>query len=115
MPFDAMPETQTNDVIKLRIALDGLSDKRQWAQGSWGTKRSADHCLLGWLLMATDYEPDEATRLALDYVWPSLPEKVRGRPCGSKVTAISNYNDSCRTRHGDVVALLERAIEKAGA
>lgn len=112
MPFDAMPEKAVNDVVKLRIALDGLSQRRQWAQGSWGTKRSADHCLLGWLLMATEYEPDEATRLALEYVWPCLPEVAQ--KSGTKVTAISDYNDNRRTKHGDVVALMQRAVVKAG-
>src|SRR5215472_3198784 len=88
MPFDAFPEGLTDDLVKLRTALNGV--RTGWTEGSIG-KGEADHCAIGWLLVATDWDRDEAVRLALEYVYPALPQKAR-KP-HRKITSIYVYND----------------------
>lgn len=88
MPFDGMPEVRASDLAKLRLALDGV--KRSWAQGRFGLG-SRDHCAIGWLLVATDWDYNETTRLALAYVYPALPERARKE---ERMESIWCYNDN---------------------
>lgn len=90
MPFDALPEGLVTDLAKLHIALDGVRDGG-WAAGGLGLQRNDDHCAIGWLLVATEGDRDEATRLALEYVYPALPEQAR-KP--ARLRSIWEYNDA---------------------
>jgi len=112
MPFDGLPEGLVSDLVKLRIALDGV--RRRWSNTSIGAREiggrpEAPHCTLGWLLVATDWDRDEATRLAVDYVYPALP--VTAQKTSSKMRAISDYND--RGSRKRVVQLLTDAVQLA--
>src|SRR5262249_20068886 len=96
MPFDGLPDGLVSDIVKLRIALDGVRN-RGWSNRAIGARGiggrpEGDHCAIGWLLVATDWDRDEATRLALDYVYPALPEKARNDR--RRMLSISNYNDA---------------------
>jgi len=95
MPFDGLPEGLLSDMAKLRIALDGV--RQRWAAGTIGIENADRHCALGWLLVATEWNRDEAVRLALDYVYPVLPEKVRERGSRAgepRLGLIVQYNDN---------------------
>lgn len=87
MPFDAMPEVVVSDVARLRVALDGV--RNGWARYHIGL-RGGDHCALGWLLEAADWDRDEAVRLALKYVYPALPASARHN---DRLVSIYRYND----------------------
>lgn len=89
MPFDGLPEFVVSDLVKLRIALDGV--RTGWTDGRIGLQDAAEHCAIGWLLVATDWDRDEATRLALEYVYPALPEKARRT---GRLESIYRYNDT---------------------
>ena len=91
MPFDGVPEGLVSDLVKLRIALDGV--RTHWREGAIGHQTDATHCAIGWLLVATEWNRDEAVRLALDYVYPALPEKARD-PSEGRLEAIASYNDN---------------------
>lgn len=109
MPFDGMPDGLLSDLAKLCVALDGVRER--WTDGSLGLNGD-NHCALGWLLVATDWDEDEATRLALKYVWPALPEKARGLSCG-RIESIYRYNDGggqgrVEKLFANAVALAER-------
>jgi hypothetical protein len=91
MPFDGVPEGLVSDLVKLRIALDGV--RTHWREGAIGRQTDATHCAIGWLLVATEWNRDEAVRLALDYVYPALPEKARD-PSEGRLEAIASYNDN---------------------
>ena len=91
MPFDGVPEGVVSDLVKLRIALDGV--RTHWREGAIGRQTDATHCAIGWLLVATEWNRDEAVRLALDYVYPALPEKARD-PSEGRLEAIASYNDN---------------------
>jgi hypothetical protein len=111
MPFDGLPEGLVSDLVKLRIALDGVRGDR-WTTGQIGTTSDGDHCAIGWLLVATDWDRDEATRLALDYVYPALPEKAR-KP--GRLNSIWAYNDNGGQKRierlfADAVQLAERRV-----
>lgn len=117
MPFDGLPGNLVSDIVKLRIALDGVR-KRGWsdhaigARGIGGRQEGA-HCAIGWLLAATDWDRDETTRLALDYVYPALPEKARNDR--KRMWSISNYNDrGSRARveqlFVDAISLAEKVV-----
>jgi len=110
MPFDALPGNVVTDIVRLKVARDGLANG--WRQMGLGTRGEDSHCLLGWLLEASDWDAEEATRLALDYVWAALPER-RKRECYGKMRAIYTFNDEASGR-AEVVAVLNRAIERAG-
>ena len=112
MPFDGLPEGVVSDMVKLRIALDGVC--RRWSNTSIGAREiggrpDAPHCTLGWLLVATEWDRDETTRLALEYVYPALP--ATARKADSRMRAISNYND--RGSRKRVVQLLTDALQLA--
>ena len=91
MPFDGVPEGVVSDLVKLCIALDGVC--RRWSNTSIGAREiggrpDAPHCTLGWLLVATDWDRDETTRLALDKSiqhYRRLPVKLT-RECGRSRT-----------------------------
>ena len=107
MPFDGLPQGLLSDMAKLRVALDGVRDN--WTTHEIGIDGDA-HCAIGWLLVATDWDRDEATRLALDYVYPALPEKAR-RP--ERLRSIWRYNDAGSRKR--VVRLFEDAVALAEA
>ena len=107
MPFDGTLALQSEDLVKLRVALDGV--RNQWAIGKLGLAPQGDHCALGWLLVATDWDKDEATRLAIDYVWPALPPKAQGHD--GKLRSIYSYNDN--HSHKSIVDLFTKAVELA--
>jgi len=110
MPFDALQGNEVSDVVRLRVARDGLA--KGWRQMGLGERGADSHCLLGWLLEASDWDTEEATRLALEYVWAALPER-RKRECYGKMRAIYTFNDEA-SGSAEVVAVLNRAIERAG-
>jgi hypothetical protein len=103
MPFDALPEALVTDMAKLRTALAGVRDR--WATFNIGGPDGEAHCAIGWLLVATDWNRDEAVRLALDYVYPALPEKARSP---ERLKSIYNFND-CGS-HRRIVRLFENAV-----
>lgn len=104
MPFDALPENIVSDVIKLRLARNGIAEKR--TIGELGLKGEEDHCALGWLLEAADHDPREAARLAVQYLWPAMPKSARNGT--SKVWAIAQHHDHRSTDY--VVRWFDRAI-----
>ena len=107
MPFDGLPEGLVSDMVKLRIALEGVRDGG-WITARVGLTESEPHCAIGWLLVATDWNRDEATRLALEYVYPALPEKARKR---ARLSSIWTYNDA--GGHKRIVRLFEDAVRRA--
>jgi hypothetical protein len=113
MPFDGLPAELLSDLAKLRVALDGVRD-RGWSNRAIGAREiggrpPVPHCTIGWLLVATDWDRDETTRLALDYVYPALPEKARNDT--KRMWSISKYNDGGSRKR--VVKLLEDAVSRA--
>jgi ferric-dicitrate binding protein FerR (iron transport regulator) len=90
MPFDGLPEGLVTDLVKLRIALDGVRGGK-WTAHHVGLKPDDEHCAIGWLLVATEGDRDEATRLALEYVYPALPEPAQKR---ERLKSIWQYNDA---------------------
>lgn len=109
MPFDGLPQGLLSDMAKLRVALDGV--RGNWTPGAVG-KGLPDHCAVGWLLVATDWDSEEATRLALDYVYPALPPRARKR---DRIWSIVNYNDDGGQRRierlfSDAVKLAEAKV-----
>lgn len=113
MPFDGLPDGLMSDLAKLRVALAGVRE-RGWSNRAIGARgiggrREGDHCAIGWLLVATDWDRDETTRLALDYVYPALPAAARNYH--KRMWSISNYND--RGSRKRVVQLFEDACRLA--
>jgi hypothetical protein len=108
MPFDGLPAGLLSDMAKLRVALEGVRDK--WTTDKVGLQNSVDHCAIGWLLVATDWNRDDAVRLALDYVYPALPQKAR-RGCDGRLEAIWSYNDDGDQRR--IVKLFNDAVRLA--
>jgi hypothetical protein len=111
MPFDLLPEREAEDIIRLRVARDGVG--AGWNTGNLGLEEDQKHCAIGWLLVATDWNEAEATQLALDYVWPALPPAAQAK-CQSKIEAIYKYNDSADrkrvlTLFNDALRLAEKA------
>jgi hypothetical protein len=91
MPFDGLPSGWSEDLVRLRVALDGV--RNGWKRGAIGRQTEAEHCALGWLLVATDWDTEAATRLALDYVYPALPSEYQHQR-RSPMRAIYGFNDS---------------------
>lgn len=88
MPFDGVPSGWSEDLVRLRVALDGV--RNGWQRGAIGQREAGEHCALGWLLVATDWDRDAATRLALDYVYPALPG---GYQKPERMRSIYRFND----------------------
>ena len=110
MPFDALPSGLVTDAIMLKIARDGIATG--WAQGQFGLRDEKKHCLIGWLLEAADWDTAEACRLAIDYVYPSLPAKSKKL---SPLQSIWQYNDLGSGEAGKrrVLKLMDDAISLA--
>jgi hypothetical protein len=108
MPFDGLPEGLVSDLVKLRVALDGV--RKSWGTDRLGLEGDAEHCAIGWLLVASDWDEAVATQLALDYVYPVLPERARAVK-GGRLEAIWRYND--RGGQGRIVKLFEAAVARA--
>jgi hypothetical protein len=107
MPFDGLPEGLVTDLVKLRMALDGV--KAGWTQSAFGLPEEDSHCAIGWLLTATEWDTAEATRLALKYLYPVLPERAKNRH--ERLASIWDYNDG--GGHGRIVRLFGDAIKLA--
>lgn len=115
MPFDAMPERVAEDVVKLRVARDGVG--AGWRTSKLGLEDDQRHCAIGWLLVAADWDEAEATRLALEYVWPALPAGAKAKYHG-KLEAIYKFNDNSGTSTRMLAlfnAALGLALERADA
>lgn len=106
MPFDGLPEGLVTDLVKLKIALDGV--REGWTQCAFGLPKDDEHCAIGWLLVATDYDTKETARLALKYLYPALPERARKR---ERLESIWEYND--RGSHKRIVQLFDDAVKLA--
>lgn len=106
MPFDGLPEGLLSDIAKLRVALAGVEKK--WRCGALGLIPEESHCALGWLLVATDGNIKDATRLAVDYVYPALPDSARR---GSRIESIYRYNDL--RGQNSVAKLFKNAVDFA--
>lgn len=89
MPFDSLPEGLLTDLVMLRLALGGV--RRGWKTNAFGQEGAAQHCAIGWLLEATDWDTAETTRLAVRYLYPVLPVSARKRSC---MESIWEYNDN---------------------
>lgn len=74
-----------------------------------GTRGGHEHCLLGWLLEATEWDAREATRLAQRYLFPALPEAQR-RNAGV-MASIYSFNDGRSLV--SVLRLVDAALAKA--
>jgi hypothetical protein len=108
MPFDCLPDGLVSDLIKLRIARDGIAAKGGWAKYELGLQDQPAHCVIGWLLSATEWDERQATRLLVDYVYPALPETAKR---GSRVAAVYEFND--RRPKSEIVKLLDNAVRLA--
>jgi hypothetical protein len=111
MPFDLLPEREAEDIVRLRVARDGVG--AHWCTGKIGIEDDPRHCAVGWLLVATDWDPGEATRLALEYVYPALPPTVQAKYNG-RLEAIWKFNDGADKKRvlrlfNDAIALAEKA------
>jgi hypothetical protein len=112
MPFDCLPEHLLTDLVKLKLARDGIAGDSGWAQSELGLADEPQHCVIGWLLVAADWDAREATRLLVNYVYPVLPESARNGFKG-RASAVYHYNDEeCRTQQR-VVRLFDDAIRLA--
>ena len=107
MPFDCLPENVVSDLVKLRVALSGV--QTGWASGYFGARGGDDHCAIGWLLVAAEWDTTEATRLALEYVYPALPETRRNPE--RRLQSIWEYNDTGGQKR--IVTLFEKAAALA--
>lgn len=107
MPFDALPDIVVSDLVKLKVALAGIS--KRWEADKVGLRGSEQHCAVGWLLVASDWDEREATRLALKYVYPSLPKRAQHPE--RKVWSVSDYNDD--HSHEAIVQVFEAAVKLA--
>ena len=107
MPFDALPDNLVSDLVRLRIVRDGVATN--WATGELGVETDNNHCLIGWLLVATEWDEAEATRLALEYLHPVLPKRSQRGP---GIASIMAFNDEL-TRNR-VLKLVDDGIARAG-
>jgi hypothetical protein len=108
MPFDGFPPGLLSDLAALKVALAGV--RTGWRTGALGIE--GKHCALGWLLHAADGNAKIATRLAVDYVWPALPESAR-KGKDTRIEAIYRYND--HWGHANTIKVFDRAVELAEA
>jgi hypothetical protein len=110
MPFDALPESIVSDLVKLRIARDGLASKDGWCQGKFGLENDRSHCVIGWLLKATEYDERESVRLLVKYIYPALPKSAQ---LSDRIEAVYRFND--RQRKPAVTKLLDDALRLAAS
>jgi hypothetical protein len=96
----------------LKLARDGIAGHEGWTQRELGLADEPAHCVIGWLLAATDWDAREATRLLVDYVYPVLPESARNQFKG-RASAVYRYNDGDHRRQQSVVRLFDDAIRLA--
>lgn len=109
MPFDALPEHVADDVARLKVVRDGVANPETWCRGQLGETGGGPRCLLGHLLVACGQDTANATRIAVQYLWPALPEISRKHRL--IMPALYSFND--RRSQDDVVALVDRAIAQA--
>jgi hypothetical protein len=114
MPFDGLPDGLLSDLAKLKVALEGVKSRGRWSNQAIGGREIGGrpeqaHCAIGWLLVATDWDREETTRLALAYVYPALPDTARDDR--QRILSISQYND--RGSRKRVVQLFEDAMQLA--
>lgn len=110
MPFDTLQDQALTDMVRLMVVRDGIAGERSWCKGDLGGRKSGEHCLLGWLLVATDWDEAEATRLAVDFLYPALPPKAQRLGVGI-MGSLYRFNDS-RGRAA-LLELVDNAIAKA--
>lgn len=110
MPFDALPEIVVSDLVRLKVALDLISDRPKWDNRAVGLRGGERHCAVGWVLRACDWDKEAALKLVADYLYPSLPENAKN-PRRGIVWSVSDYNDF--HQHKDIVAVFERAVKLA--
>jgi hypothetical protein len=112
MPFDCLPEQLLTDLVRLKLARDGIAGHEGWTQHELGLADEPAHCVIGWLLAATDWDAREATRLLVDYVYPALPESAQKQFKG-RASAVYHYNDEYYRTQQRVVRLFDDAIRLA--
>jgi hypothetical protein len=113
MPFDALPENVVSDLVRLKVALDLISNKRRWYAGSVGHRGEERHCAVGWVLRACEWDKAAAMKLVTDYLYPSLPAKAQKEKSRGRVWSVSDYNDN--NSHEAIVKVFEDAVLLAEA
>jgi hypothetical protein len=106
MPFDGLPKELLSDLVKLRVALDGV--KRGWDTHRFGAPGTEQHCAVGWLLEATGWDTAETTRLAVRYLYPVLPDSAKG---DRRLRSVWEYNDN--RNHTRIIKLFDDAVKLA--
>lgn len=118
MPLDAtgfaipLTKKQQRDRAILEQALTGVRGRGRWVKGFyrvWDTvagSYTGQHCLVGWLQVATGGNYPAAADIATRCLVPLLPRRFNH---------VELWNDRSSTRKKDVIALLERAIAGFGA
>lgn len=87
----------------LRAVRARLEDPKKWAQGAHHIGEAS--CLLGHLDIVTDQLPKAIHATAWSALYQEIPRRLgEPRPC------VSDWNDRVKTKHADVLALLDRAI-----
>jgi hypothetical protein len=116
MPFDNPHETPFGDLELLRDARSHISDKRDWVQGRY---RDGDrYCLVATLTMvaksSTFHTPNQVERRLARLLAAQLPSQVPfwGRmKCFTGRQRLIWFNDCPGTKHEDVMALFDKAID----
>jgi hypothetical protein len=118
MPFDNPHQTEFNDIELLLDARNRLSNKDDWLQRRY--QQGNRFCLVAALSVAAgsqDFQrPNKTERRLARLVVAQLPDTVPSLVRLRLITArqrLMLFNDSPRTKHEDVVALVGRAIDCA--
>lgn len=106
MPFDGgSPPSGDNLVLgALRKARENIATPDRWVKKSLFNNDLAQMCALGALVKSTSW----MSRESLEAIG-ILTEIVRGHG----FSCVSQFNDAPGTTHGDVMALFDKAIERA--
>jgi hypothetical protein len=116
MPFDNPHQTPFGDADLLRDARSRISGKSDWVQGRF--QDGNRYCLVAALAVvsgsATLQMPNRVERRLARCLAAQLPSRVplwaRMR-CFTALQRLIWFNDSWRTKHEDVIALFDRAID----
>lgn len=117
MPFDNPHQNPFGDLELLIDARDRISTHAKWMQG--GFRDGERHCLVAALSVSSDSrsfkQPNETERRLSRLLVSQLPDsapflaRVRIFPARQRLMW---FNDSSSTHHDDVIALLERAMQR---
>ena len=117
MPFDNPHQTPFDDLELLMDARNRISTHSRWMQG--GFRDGERHCLVAALSVASGNrsfkQPNETERRLSRLLVAQLPgsapllARVRMFPARQRLMW---FNDSSGTHHDDVIALLDRAIQR---